>query len=840
MKKYLSVLLIAVFVFGLLNLNINSTKAAALPAGTLRCYFSDPADTSSAYSSLTYPQPASYTGSVLVDKTGKEGDTVPVTPFTLKWNAVRELGDFKYTTLTAAEGYTAVLSGDGISSQTVPLTGSYSSNVKVGATDTTYNLSIKKDGATVAACAVKAHLTVHWLIPYFTGGGGQSTGNALFPYTLQSVYGQNYIMKPLPDSPAAGVTPTFKFAGRYFDGKDRGGTNMGLGFEWFSVSGKATSYGDDPGNVRIAGDKLYVQLGNTIARYSTSNFISRLTNSVNNTLAVFAGTKEPSTTLSGSYDHAILPWDAYLYPEHRDNQKIWVRPACDCHTGITSFDIDDRGYIYFIDNFGFGIAHDEGATLRILGQHERPGGDNAAVHIVKTGGKYYAVSIASPSYTGKGGTQIYDVTNPNTTPIFVRSNPSERIYHLAIAGDTVAVNLKNKIQIYTAADFISGLSPKKEFSAGSGSASYVELAADNTSGKFYSINYSIAVNSTQSPKPSPAAISVFSPVAGSYTETKYDVSAAFKISSNFVYAVSGLDFNDGYLVSTGKSLAQTAGVQALSYVRDVRIWTLKSGAPTEINTGGFFQTYYHTSPSTFMSIDSDPDINIRTIGGKDYLFYNGATVADVYELGAGSGTATTGVDTGCAAGNTYSTQTGNPCVCVVGSTFALGTNSEAVRAFQQKLKDLGIYSGKVDGIYGPITHAADLSYCMSIQHPIYTGPFVPAGALPAISSINGPTSLGLNEQGTWTVTASDGNMDDLAWSVNWGEGSSILTCKVNPPAGTSQNWTYSASHAWTAAGTYTVTFKVNDCKGGATQKSFTVNVSSGGGSGHNTGPINAF
>ncbi len=220
-----------------------------------------------------------------------------------------------------------------------------------------------------------------------------------------------------------------------------------------------------------------------------------------------------------------------------------------------------------------------------------------------------------------------------------------------------------------------------------------------------------------------------------------------------------------------------------------------------------------------------------TIFGND----EGKNAAYLFKID-GSGSSTSPVDSGCSTGSVLSTTTGNPCVCVLNPKFPMGTRSEEVRAFQQKLKDAGFYSGNVDGIYGPITRAADLAYCISVEHPIYTPP-ASAGSPPVISVINGPTSLGVNTLGTWTASATDANKDDLSWSVNFGEGKSVLTCKVNPPVGTSQGWIYSASHSWAQAGTYTVTFYVNDCKGGSTSKSVTVKVSGTGGGG-SSDPLN--
>jgi hypothetical protein len=77
----------------------------------------------------------------------------------------------------------------------------------------------------------------------------------------------------------------------------------------------------------------------------------------------------------------------------------------------------------------------------------------------------------------------------------------------------------------------------------------------------------------------------------------------------------------------------------------------------------------------------------------------------------------------------------------------------------------------------------------------------------------------------FNFNATDVDNDDLSWSLDWGEGiGSTTTCQINPTTGSKKNWTYSSSHTWEKAGTYTVKVSVNDCKGGSDSESFTVNV----------------
>jgi peptidoglycan hydrolase-like protein with peptidoglycan-binding domain len=488
------------------------------------------------------------------------------------------------------------------------------------------------------------------------------TGNPLFPLKLESVYGRNNAFQPFPDAYASGMSsPLKKFAGRYFDGRDRGGTNTGLKFEWYTVYGSATNVeGNDP--VKVVGDKIYTALGSTIAAYNKDTFISRLANKTNSSLALFAGTREPNQTPYESYDHAILPWDAYVYPEHRDN--AWLREFCDCHTGITWFEVDDRGYVYFNDRFGFGIAD---PNMRIIVQVRDIGGltfdgkpvsyglrsgnngpvkltdmdgyyaphsDGDHINVIKSGTKYYAAITGTP-IGGDGGTRILDVTDPNN-PKYVRSSPDEYIRGVVQSGDNVATiggkslggfaQTNSEIKVYSAADFVMGIAPKKVFSAGAGG--YTGLAVDKVSGKFYSIYYSSAPRPKSSIPayilPS-ASVAVFSPAGGSYSEIKYPLSTASMggASGNpgwngyaYIYSVQGLDYENGYLVSRGK---------APDGYSDIKIWTFKNGVPVELDTHDFIHDYYKGTGEIYQT-------TVHSLGGKNYLFVSGFYLADVYEL----------------------------------------------------------------------------------------------------------------------------------------------------------------------------------------------------------------
>lgn len=104
---------------------------------------------------------------------------------------------------------------------------------------------------------------------------------------------------------------------------------------------------------------------------------------------------------------------------------------------------------------------------------------------------------------------------------------------------------------------------------------------------------------------------------------------------------------------------------------------------------------------------------------------------------------------------------------------------------------------------------------------------------PRITSEPGiPEVLRVNEEMKFVWAATDPDLDDMSWSVLWGDGTEQASgCEIRygysyysytkNPTGS----LYEARHAWSKAGVYTVTVSVNDCgKGGSDSYSFKVNV----------------
>ncbi len=98
-----------------------------------------------------------------------------------------------------------------------------------------------------------------------------------------------------------------------------------------------------------------------------------------------------------------------------------------------------------------------------------------------------------------------------------------------------------------------------------------------------------------------------------------------------------------------------------------------------------------------------------------------------------------------------------------------------------------------------------------------------SNAAPSITYYELPVGASVGETVNFYLEASDPDGDNLSWSgsiqdVNSGAGFAG-SCPSSQP-----NTSFNTSKKWNTPGTYTVNFKVSDCKGGTDSKSVTVNV----------------
>jgi hypothetical protein len=107
---------------------------------------------------------------------------------------------------------------------------------------------------------------------------------------------------------------------------------------------------------------------------------------------------------------------------------------------------------------------------------------------------------------------------------------------------------------------------------------------------------------------------------------------------------------------------------------------------------------------------------------------------------------------------------------------------------------------------------------------------------PAINGVNAPTTLAVNQVGTWTVSATDPQNGNLNYSVDWGDTPKVdvpylnacpagYTCAPQSVMSVQQGSTF--THSYSIAGTHTIKFTVTNSAGLSAQSTVTVMVNSG-------------
>lgn len=100
---------------------------------------------------------------------------------------------------------------------------------------------------------------------------------------------------------------------------------------------------------------------------------------------------------------------------------------------------------------------------------------------------------------------------------------------------------------------------------------------------------------------------------------------------------------------------------------------------------------------------------------------------------------------------------------------------------------------------------------------------------PVVSSFSGPTSLAVNASGTWSINASDPENGQLNYQISWGDERVYAPMMMDSSAAARafvQTTTF--THAYSFAGTYTVTVVVRDSAGQEAKTSTTVKIGDDG------------
>ncbi|MDP2648411.1 MAG: PKD domain-containing protein, partial [bacterium] len=97
---------------------------------------------------------------------------------------------------------------------------------------------------------------------------------------------------------------------------------------------------------------------------------------------------------------------------------------------------------------------------------------------------------------------------------------------------------------------------------------------------------------------------------------------------------------------------------------------------------------------------------------------------------------------------------------------------------------------------------------------------------PIVNSFSGPTTLGVNQTGTWTIDASDPENGTLSYDLDWGDfvSEDSVIGQIYAIASSAFRQSNTFQHSYSRAGTYTVTVTVRDNAGNETRTTSTVRV----------------
>jgi PKD repeat protein len=99
-----------------------------------------------------------------------------------------------------------------------------------------------------------------------------------------------------------------------------------------------------------------------------------------------------------------------------------------------------------------------------------------------------------------------------------------------------------------------------------------------------------------------------------------------------------------------------------------------------------------------------------------------------------------------------------------------------------------------------------------------------SGGAPVVSQFAGPVSLGVNEVGTWNISASDPENGRLTYSIIWGDEWTRSTAAPSSGAEASIVQQTTITHAYSNPGNYVVQLTVTDQSGKSAQASASVQV----------------
>ena len=377
--------------------------------------------------------------------------------------------------------------------------------------------------------------------------------------------------------------------------------------------------------IRPSRDRIYVQLGETIAAYTLSTFF---TTTLQMPPVSVTSIDTGSMYFRPGTPETLAKPDAHFYAE--SDFSGWTTAAYDAQIVLKDFDTDDRGYLYVSTvHFGWGIQLDDGRTdgkhLPFVAQYFPTSQGPDILFSLKHGDEYSLV-MSGPYEPGVStSARVYDVTNPSSAT--GRSRPMDTTGGIVRwakfeAGERVAViNGDGSLRIYTNAGLVAGTAPL-ETHAPAGGKKFSDLSFDEDGNLWVAESTNTPATGNLLWKLTP---SVATPT---YTKTTYNL-------YSIPFAADRLHASAGYVAVSGRSSTP----DDLSSASDLKLFDASSGTPQLLPTDYFFRRYYHRAPVGYAQPKASANfvqfrgVHLVRQNGLDYLLYSAEGLGDVYELG---------------------------------------------------------------------------------------------------------------------------------------------------------------------------------------------------------------
>ncbi len=371
-------------------------------------------------------------------------------------------------------------------------------------------------------------------------------------------------------------------------------------------------------------DRVYIQLGSTIAAYTLSTFFTgTLQQPMVTVNTLQTGGPQAYTRFGDPFERLARP-DAFIYAE--SNVSGWTFGLQDSQLQLSDFDSDDRGYVYLSTiSFGWGIHFDDGRTnakhLPFVFQ-DANNLDMDSLFTLKSGDQYFVVGGNSDHRW------VFDVTNPTTPTMTTHRDGGIARWAKLEGGDRIAIydvvrtstGSVGTLRIYTTAALLTGGAAIAEYPLPN-LRSFTDFSFDED-GNLWATERLQSGPGGWLWKLAPAA----SPNP-SYVKT---VSEAGMMTPMAVHAAAG------YLAIAGSDTEPDDTTVA----QELHLYKLVNGTPQLVDTHSYFRRHYYRAPEGYgyANARSPSYLGVRDLfivpqNGLTYLMYNAGGLGDVYELG---------------------------------------------------------------------------------------------------------------------------------------------------------------------------------------------------------------